>query len=90
MKTSISTQRALATWLGSDTWYKGHVCDDFLFYRFVHQYIADHGVNSFNRDQLFSEITAFPGINWNEPEFLSCAKEKIESMDNIIQFIHAA
>ncbi|KAB7693115.1 hypothetical protein [Plesiomonas shigelloides] len=90
MKLSMSTQRALTTWLGSDTWYKNHHFDDLRFYRFVHQYIADHGVNSFTGDELFAEITAFPGIDWNEPEFLSCAKEKANIMDNIIEFIRAA
>lgn len=90
MKLSMSTQRALTTWLGSDTWYGDNYFDDLRFYRFVHQYIADHGVNSFTRDELFTEITAFPGIDWNKPEFLSHATKKTNIMDNIIEFIRAA
>lgn len=90
MKLSMSTQRALTTWLGSDTFHESHPFDDLRFYRFVHQYIADHGVNSFNGDELLTEITAFPGIDWNEPTFLSYAKEKTKIMDSILEFIHAA
>lgn len=87
MQLKTNSNRALATWLGPETWYKNNDLDMGRFYDFVDEYAKEHGPELEEGDLIREISSRLESQDRYSDELRQTVVQRVYLASNILDFL---